>query len=358
MLQAAVRAGVQIRTDSPVSELIIEGNAVKGVVTVKDGRPWRVAARNGVLVNAGGFSHNQRMRDRYQPGKSVKWTMAAPGDTGEMIEEMMRQGAAIAQMEECVGCQVTLPPGAEQSEFKPTVQGMTAAPNCILVDQTGVRYMNEGGSYMAYCQGMLERNKTVPAVPSWAVFDSQHMSNYMLAGTMPGSKKPQSWYDAGYLKQGDTIEDLAKQLSMDPGTLKTTVERFNRFVAQNRDDDFHRGDRAYDRWLGDPYHKPSETLGSIDKAPYYAVAVWPGDVGTYGGVVTDESARVLRKDGSVIAGLYATGVSTASVMGRAYPGAGSSVGPSFVWGYVAAKHAINAARLDQQPVVQNARNVA
>ena len=85
-----------------------------------------------------------------------------------LIEEMARQGAAVAQMEECVGCQVTLPPGADQSEFKPTVQGMTAAPNCILVHQTGVRYMNEGGSYMAYRQGMLERNKTVPAVPSWA----------------------------------------------------------------------------------------------------------------------------------------------------------------------------------------------
>jgi 3-oxosteroid 1-dehydrogenase len=251
-----------------------------------------------------------------------------------------------------------VPPGAEQSEFKPTVQGMTAAPHAILVDQTGVRYMNEGGSYMAYCKGMLERNQVVPAVPSWAVFDSQHMSKYMLAGTMPGSKKPQSWHDEGYLKQADTIEGLARQLSADPATLKGTVERFNRFVAQNRDEDFHRGDRAYDRWLGDAYNKPSETLGSIDKPPFYAVAVFPGDVGTYGGVVTDESARVVRKDGSAISGLYATGVSTASVMGRAYPGAGSSVGPSFVWGYVAAKQALNAARVDQQPVAQSTRNVA
>ncbi len=146
MLQAAVRTGVEIRTESPVSELIVEGGAVKGVLTTKDGGPWRVAARLGVLVNAGGFARNQRMRDQYIPGTSVKWTMSIAGDTGEMIEEMMRHGAAIAQMEERVGNQVTLPPGAEESEGKPGVQPMTASPHCILIDQSGVRYMNEGGS--------------------------------------------------------------------------------------------------------------------------------------------------------------------------------------------------------------------
>ena len=340
MLQAALRTGVEIRTDSPVSRLVVDNGAVTGVVTVKDGRPWRVGARLGVLVNAGGFAHNQRMRDRYQPGISVKWTMAAPGDTGEMIEEMERHGAVLAQMQERVGTQVTLPPGAEDSEAKPTAQGITAAPHAILVDQSGVRYMNEGGSYMAYCKAMLERNKTIPAVPSWAVLDSQYMRNYMLAGTMAGSAKPQRWFDDGYLKKADSIEALARQLNIEPATLRATVDRFNSFVAQNRDDDFHRGARAYDRWLGDPCNKPSETLGSIAQPPFYAVPVLPGDVGTYGGVVTDEHARVLRADGSVIPGLYATGVSTASVMGGAYPGAGSSVGPTFVWGYVAAKHAI------------------
>jgi len=339
MLKAAVAAGVTFRTDSPVSELIVEDGIVKGIVTVKEGRPWRIGSRMGVLINAGGFSHNQRMRDRYAPGTSVKWTMAAPGDTGEMIEEMMRHGAAIAQMEERVGCQMTLPPGAEASEAKPTAQAMTASPHAILVDQSGVRYMNEGGSYMAYCKAMLERNKTVPACPSWAVFDQQYMSNYMLAGTLPGTTKPQRWYDEGYLKKADTIEELERLLGMQPGVLAATVQRFNAFVSQNRDEDFHRGERAYDGWLGDAFHKPSMTLGSIVEAPFYALPVVPGDVGTYGGVVTDEFARVLREDRTVIPGLYATGVSTASVMGRAYPGAGSSVGPSFTFGYVAASHA-------------------
>jgi 3-oxosteroid 1-dehydrogenase len=339
MLQAALRAGIDIRTESPVTELIVEDGAVKGVLTVKDGRPWRISASLGVLINAGGFAHNQRMRDQYIPGTSVNWTMATPGDTGEMIEEMMRHGAAVGQMEERVGNQQTHPPGTEKSEARQVIQSVTAAPHCILVDQSGVRYMNEGGSYMAYCKGMLERNKVVPAIPSWAVFDSQYIRNYMLAGTLPGANKPKEWFDSGYLKKADTIEALAVQLNIDPTTLKSTVQRFNGFVAKNHDDDFQRGERAYDRWLGDPFNKPSETLGTIAQAPFYAVQVLPGDVGTYGGVVTDEYARVLRTDGSLIPGLYATGVSTASVMGRSYPGAGSSVGPSFTWGFVAARHA-------------------
>lgn len=343
MLQAALREGVEIRTGAAVRDLIVEDGAVKGVVTEKDGKPWRVAARLGVLVNAGGFARNQAMRDRYQPGARAALSNAAEGDTGEMIEEMMRHGAAIAQMEEMVGYQTTIPPGAENNDVKPPAQSLTAAPHAMLVDQTGARYMNEGGSYMAYCKGMRERDKTAPAIPSHAIFDSQFIRESMLAGTMPGANKPPAWFTSGYLKKADSIEDLARQLSIEPLALKSSVDRFNDFVANNKDEDFARGERAYDNWLGDPFHQPSQTLGAISEPPFYSVPVYPGDVGTYGGAVTDEHARVLRQDGSVIPGLYATGVSTASVMGRSYPGAGSSVGPSFVWGFIAAKHALGIA---------------
>ena len=111
MFQAALKAGVEFRTDTGVKELIVEDGAVKGVVVLKDGKPWRIGARLGVLVNAGGFAHNQAMRDQYQPGTQAKWTNTAEGDTGEMIQEMMRHGAAIAQMEEMVGNQMSIPPG-------------------------------------------------------------------------------------------------------------------------------------------------------------------------------------------------------------------------------------------------------
>ena len=340
MLQAALRAGVDIRTGSPVSELLVEDGAITGVAATLDGKPCRIKAALGVLVNAGGFSLNQRMRDQYIPGTTVDWSNAAPGNTGEMIEEMMRHGAAVAHMGEMVGFQCTLQPGWENDTVKSPAQRITAGPHAILVDQSGVRYMNEGGSYMAYCKGMLERNKTVPAVPSWAVFDQQFMDKYMIAGTMPGSRKPQSWYDDGYLKRADSIEALAQQLGIEPAVLSSTVRRFNGFVDNNCDEDFNRGARAYDRYLGDPAHKPSETLGRIETGPFYAVNVYPGDVGTYGGVVTDQYARVLRDDGAPIPGLYATGICAASMNGAFYPGAGLSIGPTFTFGYVAAKHAL------------------
>ena len=342
MMQAAIKVGAELRVDSAVKELIFEDGRVAGVVTEKNGKPHRVGAKLGVLVNAGGFALNQAMRDQYMPGSSISHTSVAEGDTGEMIQEMMRHGAAIAQMDSFVGSPLSLPPGSEVWPIKPGAQGVTTAPHAILVDQTGARYLNEGGSYTEYCQRMIEHNKGAPAIPSYAIFDNRVMKSVMIAGTMPGSKKPAEWTEQGFLHSADTIEGLAALLNIDPATLRGTVDRFNGFVAANEDKDFKRGARAYDRWLGDPFHAPNETLGEISEGPVHASPVIPGDVGTLGGVVTDEKARVLREDGTVIAGLYATGVSAASVMGRTSPGSGVNIGPSFVWGYVAAKDAVAA----------------
>jgi len=280
------------------------------------------------------------MLDRYIPGTSTEWSNTAPGDTGEMIEEAARIGAAIAQMDERIGSPMALPPG--NPPVKPGMQGDISKPHTIVVDQTGERYMRESCSYMEIARAMRERDKQVPAVPSWMVLDSQYLGKYMLAGTMPGARKPKPWYDEQFLRRGDTLEELASACKMDPARLRQSVERFNGFVRKGRDEDFHRGDHAYDQWLGDSLHQPSRTLGTIEQGPFFALPLYPGDVSTYGGLVTDVHARVLREDGSVIPGLYATGTSTASVMGRASPGAGGSIGPSFTWGYVAARHAIQA----------------
>jgi 3-oxosteroid 1-dehydrogenase len=342
MLQAALKAGVDMRTDSPVKEVILEDGAAVGVVTEKNGKPWRVGAKLGILLNAGGFAWNQEMLDKYIPNVKAEWTHAAPGDTGDMHKELMRIGAKMGQMEEMVGNQMTLPPSLPPQG----VQMQLAKPHAFLVDQSGVRYMNEGGSYMQFCQGMLKRHETVPAVPSWWIMDSQFIEKYMLGPTMPGHNKPQAWFSEGYLKKADTIEALAKEIGVDAANLKATTDRFNDFARKGKDEEFKRGARAYDRWLGDFTHKPNKALGTVEKGPFYAVTVVPGNVGTFGGVVTDSYARVIKEDGSVIPGLYATGTTTAAVMGRTYPGAGCSIGPAFTWGYVAAKHAAN---LGNQP---------
>lgn len=336
MLLAATKAGTEVRTKTGVKQLIVEDGRVTGVVVNSNGTESRIGARLGVLINAGGFARNQQMLDQYAPGTSASWTLVIPEDTGDLIQEGQRIGAAVAQMDQRIGTQVALPPG------KPGIApGDTAKPHSFVVDQTGVRYMNESGSTVEFCRNQLERNKQAPAVPSWMVVDSQYMKNYMLAGSMPGLKKPKAWTEEKFLRQGNTIEELASACGIEAATLRATTDRFNGFARNGRDEDFHRGEHVYEQWLGDPTEK-QQSLGTVETGPFFAIPVHPGDVSTFGGLVTDVHARVLRTDGSVIPGLYATGTSTASVMGAVEPGAGGSIGPSFTFGYVAAKHAANA----------------
>jgi 3-oxosteroid 1-dehydrogenase len=341
MLQAVLKTATDIRTEAPVSELVVEDGRVSGVVTVKDGKPWRIGARLGVLVNAGGFGKSQAMRDKYMPGTHVEWSNEIESNTGDLHQAMERVGGVLAQMDEMVGFQSSRAPGWEQAYVIPGMQAVTAKPHSILVDQTGRRYLNEGGSYELYCQSMRERDQVAPAVPSWAIMDAQYMAKYSLADRIGGGAVKPAWLESGWLKQGATIEELAGRIGVDPAALKATVERWNGFVSTGKDADFHRGERAYDDYLGDPFFKdgPNKTMGRIERAPFYAAEVIPADVGTYGGVVTDAHARVLRADGSAIEGLYACGISTASPFGGVYPGAGASVGPSMTFGWVAAKHA-------------------
>ncbi len=340
MLKAALDAGVDIRLQAPVTELLVADGAVTGVSVEIGGETRRIGARNGVLVNAGGFGKNQAMRDKYMPGTKAEWSLVPEGDTGDLHREIERIGGTLAQMDQSVGFQATIAPGTENDYVLPGAQSMTGKPHAILVDQSGVRYMNEGGSYELYCENMHKRNREVPAIPSWAILDRQYVEKYKVADKWLDKKIPDGWVEAGYLHSADSIDELARSIGIDPARLEETVTRWNGFVRAGRDEDFARGERAYDGcgFVGDPWsHDPSR--GTIEKGPFYAVPVVPGDVSTYGGAVTDSDGRVLRADGSVIAGLYATGTSTASVMGNVYAGAGASIGPSLVFGYIAARHA-------------------
>jgi len=341
LLHAALKAGVEIRVDTAVQRLVVTDGRVGGVVAQGAEGELQLEARLGVLINAGGFARNQRMLDRYIPGTSADWSSAIEADTGEMIEEGQRIGAALAQMSERIGMEIALPPGSEQMTIKAAMQNDICKPHAIVVDQTGQRYARESSSHPEFSERMMERHRQAPAVPSWMIFDSQYLRKYMLAGTMPGSRKPKSWSEQDFLRSGETVEALATACGIDPAQLRATVERYNGHVRQGHDEDFHRGDSAYERWIGDPLNTSSNTLGTIEEGPYYAVQLYPGDVGTYGGLLTDEHARVLRENGSVIPGLYATGTSTASVMGGVEPGPGGSIGPSLTWAYVAAQHALS-----------------
>ncbi|MFT4027141.1 MAG: FAD-dependent oxidoreductase [Novosphingobium sp.] len=340
MLKASLAAGVDIRTETPVKELIVEDGPngekrVVGVVAERNGKAVRIGANLGVLVNAGGFAQNQAMRDKYMPGTRAAWSNTPEGDTGDMHRELERIGGVLAQMDQMVGYQTTPAPGFDKDYVKPAGQSLTGRPGAILVDAAGKRYMNEAGSYELFCETMLKHGSP----KNWAILDDRYAKEYDVAGKRVGKKVPAGWIESGYLKKADTIEELAVQIGVEPTVLRETVDRWNAFVDKGVDEDFHRGDREYDKWLGDPFVGPNPSLRRIDQGPFYSVEMIPGDVSTYGGVIIDANARVLKADGSPIPGLYACGVTTASIMGGVYPGAGASVGPSMTFGYIAAKHA-------------------
>jgi 3-oxosteroid 1-dehydrogenase len=285
-----------------------------------------------VLINAGGFSHNEEMRKQYQPQPSTTaWTNANPGDTGEMINIAKAHGAATDLMDATIWVAGTCPPGSARPRF---ANMNLAKPHLILVDKQGQRFVNECVSYMELGQTMYAHG----AVPAYMVFDHQHRSDYNWDMSPPGIT-PEAWISSGYMKRADTLEELAAMTGIDPAGLKATVARYNEFCKDGKDRDFQRGDREYDKYWADFTQKPNPTMGTIEKAPFYAVEAVPSDVGTFGGIMCDEHARVLRDDGSFIPGLYATGNCTASVMGRCYPGAGASIAAAFVFGYRAAQHA-------------------
>jgi 3-oxosteroid 1-dehydrogenase len=341
ILQAALAAGVEIRPETPISRLIVEDNRVVGVLAKQHGKDVEFRSKYGVLLAAGGFSHNKEMREKFGPNPSTtQWTQSNPGDTGEVMQEAMRIGADIDMVDLAWWTPSSVLPDGRRMHHVPDLP----KPGCIVVDQTGHRFVDEAGSYVTFGQAMYRTHKERPAVPSWAIMDHRFHSRYAWAQTLP-FQKPRSWITSGYMMKGRSLDELARKCGIDAEGLSNTVRRFNGFVEKGVDEDFQRGTRFYDRYYADPFHRPSPTLGKLENAPYYAVRIYPGDVGTGGGLVTDEHARVLRADGSIIDGLLAAGNITAPVFGAAYPGAGAGIAPSAVFGYVAAETVAEQARI-------------
>lgn len=339
MLGIAVADGVSIWTDAPVTDLIVEDGRVAGVRTVRAGVEVSIRAERGVLLAAGGFAHNAEMRGRYggdQPN-GARWSIANPGDTGEALEAAMRLGARADLLDEAWWL-----PSPRTGRFgQSTLDQARQRPRTIYVDAAGQRFVNESNSYMEVGKAMYARHKTSKAVPCWLIFDDRYRKRYAHLRSRPG-RFPRALLQSGRLKQAWTLEDLARMCGIDASGLSQTVERFNEHAARGIDPDYGRGESAYNRALGDPNRKVHPCLGPIDEPPFYACEVVPGDIGTCGGLVTDEQAQVLDGDDTPIEGLYATGNITATVMGRHYLGPGASIANSMVFGYIAARHATGA----------------
>ncbi len=337
-------AGVPVQLNTALTDLYLEDGTVRGVYVRDTGanvsvEPTLIKARRGVILASGGFEHNEQMRVKYQRAPiTTEWTVGAKANTGDGILAAEKVGATLELMED--------------AWWGPTVPLVGApwfalsernSPGSIIVNMSGKRFMNESMPYVEACHHMYGGEYGQGAgpgenIPAWLVFDQQYRDRYIFAGLQPGQRIPRKWLESGVIVRADTIGALAEQTGLPPDDLLATVRRFNGFAAAGVDEDYYRGESAYDRYYGDPTNKPNPNLGPISHPPFYAAKLVPGDLGTKGGVRTDVHGRALRDDGSVIDGLYAAGNVSAPVMGHTYPGPGGTIGPAMTFGYLAALH--------------------
>ena len=330
LLDVAVQQlGVELWLDSPVTDLVVEDGRVVGVTATHGGRPVTVRARRGVMLAAGGFDHDTAMRREHHGIDGDP--SGNPGNLGQVHEIAARHGAALELMDDAWWGASIAPAGEHGPGF---IVGERALPYVVIVDAKGARFANEAESYVDLGHHMLEHDAHGAY---WMISDVRHARRYVRSYAMD-PKQNKVLTEAGLLHKADTLAELADTLGLDADTFRATIQRFNGFARTGVDHDFGKGNSAYDRYYGDPTVHPNPCLGPIEKGPFTAYRVVIGDLGTKGGVLTDEHARALREDGSVIEGLYAAGNVSASVMGRTYPGPGSTIGPATVFGMIAARH--------------------
>ncbi len=327
-----------------VEELIFEDGRVVGAILDKEGKRLRIKTNRGVLIAAGGFSRNLEMREKYQRHPiSTEWTAGTPSNTGDGIILGQKAGGALDLMDEAWWTPVSLVP---KSPFSWVLVVEKSLPHGLFVNQDGKRFTNEAAPYIDVVNGMYEDvAKTRARDPRWYhIFDATYRRSSIEGPIAPGKvmpdeRVPRRYRDGNYLFRASTLEELAEQIRVPAASLRATITRFNENAIRGEDPDYNRGWSAQDRYYGDPRVKPNCSLGPIETGPFYAVRIYPGDLGTKGGLRTDDHGRVLKEDGQAVPGLYAAGNSTASMMGRTYPGAGGTIGPALTFGFLAAEAA-------------------
>jgi len=333
-----LEAGVPIWLQAPASQLLTDGQgAVTGAMVQREGRALRVQARKGVILGSGGFEHNQALRERYLPQPTqTAWSAANPLNTGDMLVAAQKLGAATALLDEAWWGPTMHLRGEDRARMLFTERSM---PGAIVVNQAGQRFFNESVAYTTAVQAMYQPGN----LPAYIVFDARYRREYPFGPLLPGGMHL-DWLQPRHirrelLKTADSLPALAARLGVDAAALAATVGRFNGYARAGKDADFQRGENPYDLLYGDPRIQPNPCLAPLAEAPFYAMEIQPGDIGTKGGLLTDAHARVVDGNGRPIKGLYAIGNCAASVTGRYYPGAGATLGPAMTFGFLAAEHA-------------------
>lgn len=332
----AQRLNVAVRLNCALRKVVFEDGRAVGAIVESGGAPHQIRARRGVILCAGGFAHDADFRRKVQ-GLSGEWSSASADDTGDVVKMADELGAAVAGLDQAWwGPTLVYPSG--RLHFTISDRSL---PGTMMVDAVGRRFTNESQSYNDVGLDMI-RNHLQWA---WLIVDGRSRKRYFF-GTAPPGVTPTSLIKQGFFIKTGSLKELASRCGMDPEVFGNTVKRFNSFADTGVDVDFSRGSSEYDRYGGDPKVRPNPNLGRIHTPPFLATRLYLGDLGTKGGLVTDEHARVLRPNGSVIDGLYAGGNTTASVMGKSYPGPGATLGAAMTFGYIAAVHILGNSSID------------
>lgn len=332
LLAGVLAAGVVPCTGARATELIAEDETIVGVRIVTLTGELRIRARSGVILATGGFEWDPALVRSYLRGP-MHGAVSPPNNTGDGLRMAMAHGADLGTMSEAWWVPIVRIPG-DTIEGKPrsrSVRMERTRPRSIMVNRAGNRFVNEASEYnsMAGAFHYLDPKGGYVNDPGWIVFDSAHLRRYGFLGIAPADPVPDWFCESADLAQ------LAVETGIDADGLIATVTEWNLNVADGVDPVFGRGSSVYDGWWGDDSAASvaGRTLGPIDTAPYYAVPITVGAMGTKGGPRTDRDGRVLHVDGNVIPGLFAAGNAMAGVTGRAYGGAGGTIGPGMVWGF-------------------------
>lgn len=343
--KAMLDRDIPLMLSTRLVEVTAQDDRVTGIVADCDGNSRHIDTARGVILASGGFEHSQTLREKHLDQHTEERWSVTPRDNnaGDALAAIDKLDVATEFMNEAWWA-----PGiAMPSKLAPnTVRNMAlfferGFPHSMAVNRLGKRFVNEIRSYHQFGQAMLADNRETGAnLPCWMIFDAQYRRKYPLGGLLPGSiapdrKLPVEWIDS-FLYRADTIEALAAKIGVPGDALAASVARFNDGAKRGVDEDFHRGANVYAQFFGDPSHTPNRVLGPLEQAPFYAVRLDLGDLGTKGGPKTDENGAVIDKQGKPVAGLYAVGNVAGSVMGGAYPGAGATLGSAMTFAYVAA----------------------
>ena len=351
LLRSAADLKVELLASSPVVRLLVEDGAVRGAVLKAADGEIKVRARRGVVLAAGGFPHDPERRPALFPANSQHWTLAVPSATGDGLRLGEAAGGVVDTALAAPGawCPVSLVPFADGSvgRFPHIIE--RGKPGIIGVLANGRRFCNEGNGYHDYVAAMLAAVPAGAEVASWLVCTHAFQRRYGLGIARPMPLPVRPWITSGYLRTGRTIAELAVNCGIDPDGLERTLAAYNTHARLGEDPEFGRGATPYNRLQGDPAHKPNPCIAPIERGPFYAVKVVPGSFGTFAGLKTDGSARVLDANDQPIPGLYAAGTDMASVMGGHYPAGGINLGPAMTFGFIAGRHLAGAAQTQDSP---------